>query len=111
MVLAVDGFLGHPPGRRKTSRRAALYARVSTRVSTHDQQTLPLQSRAMREYAARRGWSIVVEVREVGSGACERELREKVLDAARRLEIGRPNEFPIGGNRGRRAHLVAIYLS
>lgn len=31
--------------------RAGLYARVST----NDQQTLPMQSRAMREYAARRG--------------------------------------------------------
>jgi DNA invertase Pin-like site-specific DNA recombinase len=41
----------------------------------------------MREYAARRGWSIVVQVREVGSGASQRELREKVLDAARRREI------------------------
>jgi putative DNA-invertase from lambdoid prophage Rac len=74
---------GHLPGRRKTSCRAGLYARVST----HDQQTLPLQSRAMREYAARRGWSIVVQVKEVGSGASQRELREKVLDAARRREI------------------------
>jgi hypothetical protein len=34
--------------------RAGLYARVST----NDQQTLPMQSRAMREYAARRGWTI-----------------------------------------------------
>ena len=33
--------------------RAALYARVST----NDQQTLPMQIRAMREYAARRGWT------------------------------------------------------
>ena len=74
---------GHPTSRRKTSCRVGLYARVST----HDQQTLPLQSRAMREYAARRGWSIVVQVREVGSGASERELREKVLDEARRREI------------------------
>ena len=31
--------------------RAGLYARVST----NDQQTLAMQSRAMREYAARRG--------------------------------------------------------
>jgi DNA invertase Pin-like site-specific DNA recombinase len=74
---------GHLPGRRKASCRAGLYARVST----HDQQTLPLQSRAMREYAARRGWSTVVQVKEVGSGASQRELREKVLDAARRREI------------------------
>jgi DNA invertase Pin-like site-specific DNA recombinase len=41
----------------------------------------------MREYAARRGWSVVVQVREVGSGASERELREQLLDAARRREI------------------------
>ena len=37
--------------------RAGLYARVST----NDQQTLPVQSRAMREYAARRGWTIAVQ--------------------------------------------------
>src|SRR5664280_2245489 len=74
---------GQGAGWRKTPCRAGLYARVST----HDQQTLPLQSRAMREYAARRGWSVVVQVREVGSGASERELREQLLDAARRREI------------------------
>src|SRR5450432_3845229 len=63
--------------------RAGLYARVST----NDQQTLPMQSRAMREYAARRGWTISMQVKEVGSGAAQRELREKLLDAARRREI------------------------
>jgi len=53
--------------RRKPSKlfRAGLYARVST----NDQQTLPMQSRALREYTARRGWTITVQVREVGSGA------------------------------------------
>jgi putative DNA-invertase from lambdoid prophage Rac len=63
--------------------RAALYARVST----NDQHTLSMQSRNMREYAARRGWSIAIEVREVGSGAAQREAREKLLAAARRREI------------------------
>lgn len=63
--------------------RAGLYARVST----NDQQTLAMQSRAMREYAARRGWTVDVHVREVGSGAAKREAREKLLDAARRREI------------------------
>ena len=63
--------------------RAGLYARVST----NDQQTLPMQSRAMREYAARRGWTVAVNVREVGSGAAKREVREKLLEAARRREI------------------------
>jgi len=63
--------------------RAGLYARVST----IDQQTLPMQLRAMREYAARRGWTIAMQVREVNSGAARREAREKILDAARRREI------------------------
>src|ERR687898_3595876 len=63
--------------------RAGLYARVST----NDQQTLAMQSRAMREYAARRGWTIAFQVREVNSGAVRREAREKLLEAARRREI------------------------
>jgi DNA invertase Pin-like site-specific DNA recombinase len=63
--------------------RAGIYARVST----DDQQTIPLQIRALREYAARRGWSIALQVKEVGSGAAERQLREQLLDAARRREI------------------------
>jgi DNA invertase Pin-like site-specific DNA recombinase len=63
--------------------RAGLYARVST----NDQQTIPLQIRALREYAIRRGWTIALQVKEVGSGASERELREKLLEAARRREI------------------------
>jgi len=69
--------------RPKKMFRAGLYARVST----NDQQTLPMQSRAMREYAARRGWTIAVNVREVGSGAAKREAREKLIEAARRREI------------------------
>src|SRR5437867_11249857 len=63
--------------------RAGLYARVST----NDQQTLAMQNRAMREYAARRGWRVAVQVREVNSGAAKREAREKLLEAARRREI------------------------
>jgi putative DNA-invertase from lambdoid prophage Rac len=71
--------------RRKHSKmfRVGLYARVST----FDQHTIPLQIRALREYAARRGWTIAMQVKEVGSGAAQRELREKLLDAARRREI------------------------
>jgi DNA invertase Pin-like site-specific DNA recombinase len=63
--------------------RAGLYARVSTQ----DQQTLPMQNRAMREYAARRGWTATVQIREVGSGASQRQMREKLMEAARRREI------------------------
>src|SRR5438445_12647932 len=63
--------------------RAGIYSRVST----NDQQTIPLQVRALREYAARRGWAIALQVKEVGSGASERQLREKLLESARRREI------------------------
>jgi DNA invertase Pin-like site-specific DNA recombinase len=63
--------------------RVGLYARVST----HDQQTLPLQIRTMREYAAKRGWSIVAQIKEVGSGASQRELRTTLIAAARRREV------------------------
>ena len=63
--------------------RVGLYARVSTQ----DQQTIPLQIRAMREYATARGWTIVLQVKEVGSGASERELRQNLIEAARRREI------------------------
>jgi putative DNA-invertase from lambdoid prophage Rac len=77
-----DNVFGH---RRKQTKmfRAGLYARVST----NDQQTLAMQNRAMREYAARRGWAIALQVREVGSGAAKRQAREKLLEAARRREI------------------------
>ena len=76
------GVFGHA---RKAAKmfRAALYARVST----DDQQTIPLQIRALREYAVRRGWTIALQVKEVGSGTSERQLREKLLEAARRREI------------------------
>jgi putative DNA-invertase from lambdoid prophage Rac len=63
--------------------RVALYARVST----HDQQTLPLQIRALNEYAAKRGWTIAAQIKEVGSGASQRELRTTLIAAARRREI------------------------
>jgi hypothetical protein len=70
---------GHPGGLPKTTLRAAL----SARVSSHDQQTLPMQNRALREYPARRGWAITMQVKEVGSGASQRRMREKLMEAAR----------------------------
>jgi putative DNA-invertase from lambdoid prophage Rac len=77
-----DRVFGQP---RKPAKmfRVGLYARVST----NDQQTIPLQIRALREYAVRRGWTIALQVKEVGSGASQRQLREKLLDAARRRGI------------------------
>ena len=69
-------IFGHPL-------RVGLYARVST----VDQQTLPLQIRTLREYAAKRGWSIAAQIKEVASGAADRALRQQLVDAARRREI------------------------
>src|SRR5450432_3561504 len=68
--------------------RAGLYARVSTT----DQQTLPMQSRALLEYAARRGWTVSLQVREVNSGAAKRETvqpRRAAYSSRARLCIGR----------------------
>jgi DNA invertase Pin-like site-specific DNA recombinase len=79
-----------PRGRRKgvfgqggAAPRVGLYARVST----HDQQTLPLQLSAMREHADHRGWAVVLTVEDVGSGVRERPKREDLIRAARRREI------------------------
>lgn len=63
--------------------RAALYARVSTA----GQQSVPAQLEALREYAKRRGWQVVQEVAEVGSGAKSRPKREALLELARRREV------------------------
>jgi hypothetical protein len=60
--------------------RAGLYAGLSAL----DQQTLPLQIRAMREYTANRGWTICVQIKEFGFGAVERDLRQRLINAARR---------------------------
>jgi len=62
--------------------RVALYARVST----HDQQTLPIQIATMRKYVKQRGWSIVEEVREVGSGSLQRPKRERLMKLARQQQ-------------------------
>src|SRR5215813_11360294 len=44
-------------------------------------------SAAMHDYVERRGWTIAIEVKEVGSGASVRELRQKLIEAARRRDI------------------------
>ncbi len=60
---------------------------IYTRVSTHEQQTLPMQSKQLRAYARKRGWSVATEIRDVASGASARPLREELMKAARRREI------------------------
>jgi putative DNA-invertase from lambdoid prophage Rac len=62
---------------------AGLYAHVST----HDQQTLPLQLNAMRAYVKKRRWTLTMQVQEVGSGAMPRPKREALLKAAHRREL------------------------
>lgn len=73
------GFLAR--GRKPI--RVGLYARVSTL----DQQTLPMQIRALRAYTRHQGWTIVLQIKDVGSGASERLQRELLLKAARRREL------------------------
>lgn len=63
--------------------RVGIYARVST----HDQQTLPMQIKKMREYAKNRDWEVVEEIKEVGSGAKVRPQREELLKKARQRKI------------------------
>jgi DNA invertase Pin-like site-specific DNA recombinase len=63
--------------------RAGFYARVST----HDQQTLGLQSEAMATYIKNRGWVTTRQIEDIGSGAKDRPGRESLLKAARRREI------------------------
>ncbi len=62
-------------------------AGLCARVSTHDQQTLPMQLSAMRDYVAKRGWKIALEVQDIGSGASLRPKREDLVRAARRREV------------------------
>ena len=63
--------------------RAALYARVSTR----DQQTLPMQLKIMKENVKNRGWKAVLQIEETSSGIKKREKRDKILLAAKKREI------------------------
>jgi len=63
---------------------------LSTRISTYDQHTLPIQIDAMHEFATRRGWMVIDTVEEMGSAAkndCPK--RQALLAAAkqRKLEI------------------------
>jgi putative DNA-invertase from lambdoid prophage Rac len=72
---------------RTTAKPGVLKVALYARVSTHDQQTLPMQLSAMRAYARRRGWKVALEGKEVGSGAKTRPQREELLRAARRRDV------------------------
>jgi putative DNA-invertase from lambdoid prophage Rac len=67
----------------KQALRAGLYARVSTA----DQQTLPLQTTAMQEYAERRGWTVVKEAQDINGGAKQRPKREELIKLAKQRKL------------------------
>ena len=107
-----EGFLAIA---RKGSAGTVLKVGLYARVSTHDQQTLPMQLAAMREYAKRRGWKVALEEKEVGSGAKTRPKREELLRAARRREVDaivvwRLASRPASPRRARKADLTAGLL-
>ena len=65
------------------SKRAAIYARISTR----DQKSLQNQLDKMKSYIASRDWVHVKSVEEIASGAKTRPKRQDLLRMARRREV------------------------
>jgi DNA invertase Pin-like site-specific DNA recombinase len=63
--------------------KAAIYARVST----WDQNTLPLQLKGCSEYAKKRGWIISHQESETASGVKKRPSRDVILKLARQRKI------------------------
>ena len=63
--------------------RAAIYARVST----HDQNTIPMQVKKCREYAKSRNWTVTHIMKDIASGAKQRPQRDDILKLARKREI------------------------
>lgn len=60
---------------------------IYVRVSTAEQQTLPMQLDTIRKYLRVRKWKPVIEVDDIGSGAKDRKKREQLMRAARKREI------------------------
>jgi DNA invertase Pin-like site-specific DNA recombinase len=58
--------------------KAVVYARVST-----DTQDLDLQTEESREFAARKGWTLVATYSDVASGADRTGFRQLLTDAAK----------------------------
>lgn len=70
-------------GQKGWPMRAALY----TQVSAHGQQTLAMQTVAMRSYITDRGWTAEKRVEDIDSRAKGCPERESLLKAARRREV------------------------
>jgi len=64
-------------------KKVAIYARVST----HDQKTLTMQMEKCSSYAESRGWKVVKEIKEVGSGAVQRPKRNELLKLCRKRQV------------------------
>lgn len=85
---------GSPAGTRKSpgnfillAMKQPLRAGLYARISTADQQTLPMQVAAMKEYAERRGWQIVASVKDINGGTKQRPKREELIQMARRRKL------------------------
>src|SRR3974377_72081 len=78
--------------------RAGLYARVST----SEQQTLPLQMIAMQDYAQRRGWTVVTAVQDVNGGTEQRPKRGEDFNvvACWSLQVRQQYLLPMHGRSG-----------
>jgi DNA invertase Pin-like site-specific DNA recombinase len=63
--------------------RAAIYCRVST----WDQNTLPIQLKDCSDYVTKRGWELVHAASETASGVKKRPSREVVIKLARQRKI------------------------
>jgi DNA invertase Pin-like site-specific DNA recombinase len=68
-------------------RNRKLRVGIYVRVSTADQQTLPMQLDTIRTYLRARKWKTVMEVDDIGSGAKDRKKRQQLMVAARQREI------------------------
>ena len=63
--------------------RAVIYARIST----NDQNTIPMQIKKCREYAKARSWTVSHIIKDIASGAKQRPQRDDILKLARKREI------------------------
>jgi DNA invertase Pin-like site-specific DNA recombinase len=75
-----------------TSKRAVLYARVSSDDTKKDGRNLAGQIEMCREYAQSKGWRVTAELSEDSRGASGAAWNLPMLDQA--LEMARASENP-----------------
>lgn len=64
-----------------------LKAAIYCRVSTWDQNTLPIQLKDCQEYVSKRGWELVHSESETASGVKKRPSRDVIIKLARQRKI------------------------